>query len=205
MTSDAELLAAWRQGDGKAGSELFQRHYGSVHRFLVNKVDDELEDVIQRTFEICAKGQHRFEGRSSFLSYVLGIARHLVLQHWEGRRRGRGDQDIDELAIQDLGAGPSSLLARSEDHRRLLEALRRLPLKEQIILELSFWEEFTGPQLGEFLGVPEDTARSRLRRAKLSLAEELRRLERSASAAESTSDDLDRWAAGIRAQLHPPG
>jgi RNA polymerase sigma factor (sigma-70 family) len=201
VSSDTELLAAWREGDVQAGNELFQRHYATVHRFLVNKVDDELEDVLQRTFEACAKGRERFEGRSSFRSYLLGIARKLVLQHWEARRRRRDHRDIEDLAISDLGAGPSTLLARSEEHRRLLEALRRLPLRQQIMLELYFWEELTGPEIGDLLGIPEDTARSRLRRAKLRLADQINRLERSADALESTSEDLERWAAGVRAQL----
>jgi RNA polymerase sigma factor (sigma-70 family) len=173
----------------------------TVHRFLVNKVDDEVEDLLQRTFEACAKASERFEGRSSFRSYVLGIARKQVLQHWDRRRR-RGDRDdIEDHAIHDLGAGPSTLLTRNEAHRRLLEALRRLPLKQQIMLELYFWEELTGPEIGELLGVPEDTVRSRLRRAKLRLAEIMLELERSVGAPESTSDDLERWAAGVRRQL----
>jgi len=203
VTSDAELLAAWREGDPRAGNELFQRHYATVHRFLVNKVDDDLEDLLQRTFEVCAKGRERFEGRSSFRSYLLGIARKLVLQHWEARRRRPDQGDVEDLAIADLGAGPSTLIARGEQHRRLLEALRRLPLRQQIMLELYFWEELTGAEIGELLGVPEDTARTRLRRAKLRLAETLNRLERSAKALESTSEDLERWAAAVRAQLLP--
>lgn len=201
MQSDAELLTAWRAGDTKAGNELFRRHYGTVHRFLVNKVDNELEDLLQRTFEACAEGRDRFEGRSSFRSYLLGIARNLVLQHWDKRRRAPRSESVEDLAVHDLAAGPSTVLARNASHRRLLEALRRIPLKYQIVLELYFWEELTGPQLGEALGILEDTARSRLRRAKLKLAGELNRLERSASALESTSADLERWAAGVRTQL----
>lgn len=201
MVSDLDLLAAWREGDSRAGNELFRRHYGTVHRFLVNKVDDELEDLLQRTFEICASGRDRFEGRSSFRSYLLGIARNLVRKHWDSRRRHKDGRDIEELAIHELGAGASTLIARSEEHRRLLEALRRLPLKQQIMLELYFWEDLSGPALGEFLGIPENTARSRLRRAKLSLAEHINKLERGARVLESTSDDLERWAAGIRAQM----
>ncbi|PRP99975.1 RNA polymerase sigma factor [Enhygromyxa salina] len=201
MEGEAELLSAWRRGDLQAGNELFHRHYGAVRRFLANKVDNDLEDLLQRTFEICAKGKDGFEGRSSFRTYLLGIARNLVLQHWEGRHRGRAHENIEEFAIHDLGAGPSTLLARSEAHRRLLEALRRLPLKHQVVLELSFWEELPGGELGEVLGVPEDTARSRLRRAKLQLTKQLNHLERSASAMQSTSDDLEQWAASVRAQL----
>lgn len=202
VPSDIELLTAWREGDTRAGNELFRRHYSAVHRFLANKVDDDVEDVLQRTFEICATSSDRFAGRSSFRAYLLGIARNLVLQHWERRRRTPTRESIEDTSIHDLGAGPSTLLTRDQAHRRLLEALRRMRLRDQILLELSFWEEFTGPQLAEFLGVPEDTARSRLRRAKLELAAEVNRVERSGQCThESTSDDLERWAADVRMQI----
>lgn len=199
--TDAELLDAWRAGDNAAGNQLFRRHYGSVHRFLANKVDGEVEDFIQRTFEACVHGRERFEGRSSFRAFLLGIARNLVRKHWENRRRRPRPSEIEAHSLEELGAGPSTLLVRRAEHRRLLHALRRLPLAQQTALELYFWEELTGPELAEVLGVPEDTARSRVRRAKLRLGEELARLERRAQAAASTSDDLDRWVADIRAQL----
>ena len=44
------------------------------------------------------------------------------------------------------------------------------------MLELYYWEALTGGEIGELLGVPEDTARSRLRRARLLLEAEIQRL-----------------------------
>jgi len=38
-STDSELLQAWRDGDEKAGTALFQRHFSSVYRFFHNKVD----------------------------------------------------------------------------------------------------------------------------------------------------------------------
>lgn len=203
MSSDADLLKAWAQGDRAAGSELFTRHYSTVRCFFANKVDDAAEDLIQQTFAECVAGRHRFEGRSSFRAYLLGIARNLLRQHWEARR-GRGAVDIEELSLSELGAGPSTLLARDREHKRLLDALRQVSLEQQIILELYYWEGLTGSALGEALGVGEETARSRLRRAKIALAKEYRRLERFAGVPESTDEDLERWAVGVRAKVIGP-
>ncbi|NJK30946.1 MAG: sigma-70 family RNA polymerase sigma factor [Deltaproteobacteria bacterium] len=200
MTPDEQLLQAWRSGDKRAGNELFQRYFETVRRFFANKVDDDLEDLVQRTFIACVEGQQRFEGRSEFRSYLLGIARHLLWKHWEARRTRGRPEPIDELSVTDLGAGPSSLFARSQDERRLLDALRRIPLRDQLVLEFYYWEELSGSELGEVLGVSEETARSRLRRAKLALGKELRRLERFAGVPESTDDDIEQWARRVRDQ-----
>jgi RNA polymerase sigma factor (sigma-70 family) len=196
--SDQELLVAWRAGDRQAGSELFTRHYSTVRRFFANKVDDALEDLIQRTFEACIAAENRFEGRGSFSAYLRSTARHLLYKHWDARRVRGIALPIEEVSLHDLGAGPSSVLARNQAERLLLEALRRVPLRDQEILELFYWEELTGPQLAEQLGVPEQTARSRLRRARLNLAKEYRRLERFAGAPESTDEQLEDWARGVR-------
>ncbi|MFO7562317.1 MAG: sigma-70 family RNA polymerase sigma factor [Enhygromyxa sp.] len=201
MSTDEELLAAWGQGDRAAGSELFTRHYSTVRRFFANKADDAAEDLIQQTFASCVAGRARFEGRSSFRTYLLGIARNLLRQHWEARR-GRGQHiDIEEVSLAELGAGPSTLISRDRDHRRLLDALRQVPLEQQIILELYYWEGLSGSALGEALGVGEDTARSRLRRAKVALGKEFRRLERFAGVPESTDENLERWAFDLRAKI----
>jgi RNA polymerase sigma factor (sigma-70 family) len=205
VDSDEALLLAWRAGDRRAGNQLFQRHYETVRRFFINKVDRDLEDLIQRTFEGCMKGQERFEGRSSFLAYLRGIARHLLLQHWESRRARDRDVDIDELSLAELGAGPSSVLAKSQADKRLLDALRQLPLKDQELLELFYWENLSGPALAEVLGMPENTVRSRLRRAKLALKKAYLRLERFAGVPESSNHDLEDWARGLRGQLKLTG
>ncbi len=198
MLSDEELLTAWGQGDRAAGTELFTRHYSTVRCFFINKANDAAEDLIQQTFAACVAGRERFAGRASFRAYLLGIARNLLRQHYESRRGVGKLVDVEELSLAELGAGPSTLLARDRAHKRLLDALRQVSLEQQIVLELYYWEGLSGAGLGEALGVPEETARSRLRRAKLALAKEYRRLERFAGVPESSDQDLERWAVGVR-------
>ena len=48
--TDFELLEAWREGDQRAGKELFARHFDSIYRFFRSKVDDAAEDLTQQTF-----------------------------------------------------------------------------------------------------------------------------------------------------------
>jgi RNA polymerase sigma-70 factor (ECF subfamily) len=55
----------------------------------------------------------------------------------------------------------------------MLSALRRLPLDDQLLLQMHYWDGLTGPALSRALDLPEGTVRSRLRRAKAKLAERL--------------------------------
>ena len=96
---------------------------------------------------------------------------------------------------------PSALAAAQEEHRLLLQGLRRLPLELQISLELHFWEGMSGRELAEVLDVSEGTVRSRLRRAKEQLARHIDELTQDAALVESTLTNLDRWATSLREQL----
>jgi len=203
MTSDrdASQLQAWRDGDRRAGNELFQRHFEPVRRFFVNKVDAEAAELVQKTFLRCVGAQVRFEGRSSFRTFLFAIAHNVLREHYRDRRKAERQDDIDERSVVDLGAGPSTALSAKREQRALLMALRQIPLKFQVLLELYFWERLTGPQLGEVLGIPEDTARSRLRRGKELLRASLREVAGSAEIAQSTAGDLDGWAAAVRQRM----
>jgi len=199
--ADRELLDAWRSGSSDAGNTLFQRHFAAVHRYFANKVGTErdVEELIQRTFLATVEARDRFSGASSFKTWVLGIAHNLLCDHYRGRHRGGGPPiDLSEISVRDLCAGPSTLLGRQRDEQALLEALRAIPFDAQVILELYFWERMTGPELGEWLAIPENTARSRLRKAKLVLLNALRNIGTTARPLAS-DDDLDAWAADVRA------
>lgn len=196
--SDLVLLDAWRAGDKVAGDRLFVRHFSSVDRFFRNKVGaDSIQDLTQRTFMVCVERPENFQRTSSFRTYLLGIAHNILREHYRAKTKHR-HQDIDAIAVVDLGAGPSTLLGAREEQRLLLEALRSVPLESQVILELYFWERLTGPQIAAMLGVPEDTARSRLRRARLNVGEVLKRLASSKTLLDSTLENLDSWARSVR-------
>jgi RNA polymerase sigma factor (sigma-70 family) len=198
MGSDDELLAAWRMGDQRAGNQLFSRHFRTVRVYFANKVDaSELEDLVQRTFEACIKQREGMAQRASVAAYLLGIAHNLLCRHWRERARHPTD-DIEEHSIASLGAGPSSIFAHNENDKRLVEALRRIPLKYQEVLELYYWEGLNGRELAEALGVGEETARSKLSRAKKLLG---RRMEQSIKRLDATDEDLVGWARRIREQI----
>lgn len=204
MSDDLTLLASWRDGDKQAGEELFRRHLDTLQRFFQNKVSGNIDDLIQQTMLACLEGHKRFEQRASFRSYVLGVARYNLFEHY---RRTKFSNERFELAtstVHDMGHSPSAQLARTSEERQLLEALRRLPVDLQIALELNYWDGLTGPELAEVLEIPLDTAYSRLRRAKDLLREQLARLADSPERLAQTQTDLDQWATSLRTRVNAP-
>ncbi len=196
--SDLELLNAWSNGDKPAGAALFDRHFGALSRFFHNKAGDAADDLIQQTLLACLEAKDGFEARSSFRTFLFSIARNVLFDHHRRRHRGPKPLDFSVSSIAELAPSASSVLVAAGRQRSLLEALRSIPLQFQVVLELSFWERLTAAQIGDVVGAPEGTVRTRLRRAKELLAKELRRIENLGLPLESTIAQLDDWAAAVR-------
>jgi RNA polymerase sigma factor (sigma-70 family) len=193
--TDEELFRAWQTGDRRAGEALFERHYDALDRFFINKVGDRAGDLVQRTFVACIEAAARFRGDSSFRTFMFAIARNQLLQHLRDHGRERDRLDPAITSICDLDPSPSLVAARREQERLLLAALRRLPLDEQIALELHYWEQLSATEIAAVLEIPVGTAKSRLRRARDRLEAALAGPDPAQAA---TLDDLERWAKDLR-------
>ena len=167
-------------------------------------MDHSAEDLVQRTFAACVEGRDRFREDATFRTYLYGIAHNLLCEYFRDKRRSLEELDLEKVSIVDLGASPMSLLAARSDERLLLHALRQIPLASQVILELCYWEQMTGAELGQFLGVPENTARSRLRKARKQLEATMAALAHG-PVDDGSIRDLDQWAARLRGQFAPQG
>lgn len=200
MQDDAELLAAWRGGDPKAGQALFERYFDQVSRFFINKVPFDHEDLIQETFIACVGGRDRIRDDTRFRSYLFSTA-YNVLKRYFGRNAGpRRPEELEASTAQDLAPGPSTLMRASEQDRLLLDALRRIPLELQVVLELGYWEGMSSAEIGEALGISPTTARTRMFRGREKLFGILAKTAPKGDSSSSVAD-LDDWAKRVRASL----
>lgn len=201
--SDGALVEAWKAGDASAGEALFERHYDAVARFFFNKADEvSAQDLIQRTFLACIEGLPRLAASDSFRGYLFGVAYRSLCKHYERQARERGRLDVLADSVADLGArSPTQAFVAHEEQRLLLRALRAIPLEHQALLEWMYWEKLPLTEIAAMLQVPVNTVKTRLRRGRQLLAEAMARLADSPGLRQSTHDDLERWAAGLRGQL----
>ena len=201
MDSDEALLIAWNGGDRRAGSELLRRYFPPLFRFFRNKVDAGCDELIQETMYACISGRARLRDTPNFRAFVFGIARNVLLSHFRRVTKAERHLDFDAQSVAALGSSPSSIFARSSEHKLLGMALRAIPLEHQVALELFYWEELSGAELAGVLGVPEGTVRTRLRKARQLLLAKLEELADDPEVLQTTSADLERWLAELRTRL----
>lgn len=169
-STDAELLTAWAQGDDASAEVLVKRHSRELFGFFQGRGARDVDDLMQQTLLDCLDHCRRGATIGNFRALLFAIARRRLVD--ELRRNGRTPV-VEEAGAEDVRDGrtsPSQGIARAQDERVVLEALRRLPLETQILLELFYWRGFTGPDLARAMDLPEGTVRGRLRSARTQLS-----------------------------------
>lgn len=183
MSDDFAQWRSWVNGDEAAGGALVSRHFLAVYRFFASKLPDQADDLTQSTFEACITVRDTFRADSNFRAFLMGIARKQLLRHLEGRGQLMGGRAASEVSIADLDPSPSTAMAQVQEHERLLNAMRSIPIDFQIVLELHYWQDLHTKEIATILEIPPGTVKSRLFRAR-------ERLRESLAAADAARDDL---------------
>jgi len=199
VSDDAQLLQRWRDGDARAGSALFDRHFDSVWRFFAHKVGDGVDDLVQQTFLACVRRRDHIDPALGFRPYLFAVARSRLYDRLR-ERANAPELDLGTVSVADLGITPSAVLSEREDERLVVHALRQLPLQHQVLLELYYFESMSGPQLAAALEIPEGTARTRLRRGLQLLRAQVDALATSPELRSHTQSTLASWAAKLGAE-----
>lgn len=175
--SDAELIAQ-SLADSDAFGEVFLRHHDSVFQFVARRLGRDLApdttaEVFIKAFEI----RERFDpGRASALPWLLGISVNVVGDQL--RRKSRRERQHIAFAglVQPSDLGENDIVGRldAESARSALnDALGMLKSADREVILLSALEQRSYQEIGEALGIPTGTVRSRLARARAQLREHL--------------------------------
>ena len=206
MHDDAELYRQWKAGDAAAGRRLVERHYDGITRFFRTKAGPSADDLVQRVFMVVADPRGGFRGDSSFRTYLFGVARNVLFEHYrELGRDPRGELDVSVSSVHDLFPGLSTMAAQRADERLLYEALQRIPIDIQMTLELFYWEDLTVAELAHALEIPEGTVKSRLHRGRTLLEQAMAKLPAPADAKASVRVILGEWVERMRVAVGDQG
>lgn len=179
-TTDEELLARYVKGDVRAFELLLSRHRGGVYSFLLRSVRDPAaaEDLFQETFLRVVQRADQFTGQSKLTTWVYTIARNLTVDHAR-RMRHRRHASLDAPVSGSSDGGARNLGEQVQGHERSAdraaiegqararfhEALDALPEEQREVFLLRQVDGLAFADIAAILGVPENTAKSRMRYA----------------------------------------
>lgn len=187
--SESGLLRLTAAGDEDAFRAVYQQFQGPVYRFALHMAGSTAvaEDVTQEVFMTLIEKRSRFDAdRGTLRSYLLGMARNLLLRRFERDHKfvalpdyespSNGATPAQHNGNRAAASVPPLDLVRNENIERVRQAVLSLPTEYRETVVLCELQEFSYEQAAEVLGCPVGTIRSRLHRARTILAEKLREL-----------------------------
>ena len=167
MRSDDELMLVYRAGEPHAFDVLFERYRDPIWRFFRRRVPDaqRSEELSQETFLAVLKNAHRYEPRSSFRSYLFGIAVNLLSASRREQRR-EAPSPLEGIDAAAPGCDVTAVLW-------VRQALAALDDQDREVLMLREYEQLSYEEIAAVAGVAVGTVRSRLFRARLALRDKL--------------------------------
>jgi RNA polymerase sigma-70 factor, ECF subfamily len=178
--TDLALLERSAAGDREAFDAIVARHGPSVYRLarLLAPRQDEADDVFQQAFLAAWKGASQFRGEASARTWLMAIARNAAIGLRRRHLRERvTDTPLDELGVRAGWGGPDpEALAVAAEHReRLAAAFAALAPEDREVITLRDLEGLSGEEAAALLGIGVAAMKSRLHRARMTLAAQVRK------------------------------
>jgi RNA polymerase sigma-70 factor (ECF subfamily) len=186
VADDRDLVARLQAGDESAFVELVRTYQPRLQRLAESVVSSRsvAEEVVQDTWLAVVRGVERFEGRSTFKTWLFHIllnrARSAVGR--EHRALPLSSQDVSERfdASGAWSTPPVPWAEEAEDRLvaqhladRVRELLPDLPAAQREVLLLRDIEGVSAPDVCELLGVSDGNQRVLLHRARVHLRQKL--------------------------------
>ena len=172
--AEIEWLRRAQQGEDAAFSRLVEVYqkpvYNLCYRMLGNAGD--AEDAAQETFIRAYKAIKRYDPSRKFSTWLLTIASNYCIdQH---RRRKLPTFSVDEFETPDIpekAPGMESRLVQGEYQQQIAELLDELKPKDRSAVIMRYWYDYSYEEISEALSLSVSAVKSRLHRARQTLAE----------------------------------
>ncbi|WP_423925445.1 RNA polymerase sigma factor [Candidatus Palauibacter sp.] len=178
--TDRTLVLRAQSGERAAFGELVTRYMQRAYYTALGLVGNHADalDLSQEAFARAFRARATIDAERPFFPWLYQIIRRLCFNHTRDQRSCR--QKLEKvgswLADTTMGAQPLSpekAVERAELRDRVAAAIERLAEREREALVLREFEGLRYREIAELLGIPIGTVRSRLYRARRSLAREI--------------------------------
>jgi RNA polymerase sigma-70 factor (ECF subfamily) len=181
---DQDLVVAARKGDRDAFKTLFERYHRRAYAlaFGVLRHQDDALDVVQDAFIKAHKYLDKFEGNSSFYTWLYRIVMNLAIDHLRKHRRVK-PVELDETRVQEdadnallprlLGGNPGRALMDKQIRARIDQALDELSENHRAVLVMRELEGLSYEEMAQAMNCSKGTIMSRLFHARKNMQKRL--------------------------------
>ncbi len=179
--ADEAIIRRCQAGDWSDYDRLVERHRRIVWAAIDAVIDNKslIPDLVQESFIRAYRKMGTYQFKSSFSSWIFRLARNHAISYLRSKaaklRSTSIDDDSDENQpiSQRLAGGtePAAEYEREDMRRSLDMFLSQLPEHYRAVLNLYYLQEYSYEEIAQIQGIPLNTVRTHLRRARQKLME----------------------------------
>jgi RNA polymerase sigma-70 factor (ECF subfamily) len=160
----------------KIAEEICLKYQNKLKTFILQKVKDALdvEEILQETLIAASQSLPTFAGKSSFFTWLCGIANHEIADFYRKKKIKTflfsHFPFLENLVSEALG--PEEELLKAEVRKEVKKVLGRLSEGYAQILRLKYYQSLSMVEIAQKLGMTVKAVESRLTRARQAFKKE---------------------------------
>lgn len=176
--TDEDLVRGFKEGDLDAFTEIVRRHQRPLVNFFYRQVWDrhKAEDLAQEIFLRLYRAMERYDPRAKFTTFLYRMARNL----WIDSVRANASRPKVSSLERPVGGGsetetgsflpvavpePGDAISHIEEMEEVRRAVMTLPEEYRVVILLAEFQQMRYEEIGEVLGIPVGTVKSRMHHA----------------------------------------
>jgi len=181
--SDEALMGRYARGDAAAFELLYRRHEMRIWRYLERNVGSRAtaDELMQEVWFAVARDAPRYRASAKFTTWLFTIAHHRMIDAMRASRPqvsleavGYEAGPVIEQLTADPSAGPLAAAVAQDQAGALLQALAQLPEEQRDAFLMQVEGELSVEEIAAITHSSFETAKSRLRYARMKLRELLK-------------------------------
>ncbi len=171
---EPDVLNLVHQGNQEAFTQLVEMYQKPVYNLCYRMLGDpdEAEDAAQETFLRVYKNIKHYDAKRPFTTWLLSIAAHHCIDQLRKRRMIVISMDgTPYLDPPDGLPGPEASFYTHEDQKRVQTLLKTLNPHDRAAVVMYYWYDFSYDEIAKSLSLTSSAVKSRLHRARLSMAQ----------------------------------
>ncbi|MVM33326.1 sigma-70 family RNA polymerase sigma factor [Spirosoma sp. HMF4905] len=175
FTTEAQLIAALKRGEGRAHKVVYERFAGKMlavcTRYCANR--DDAEEVMLDGFMRVFEKIEQFREDGSFEGWIRRVMVTESLMFLRKNKQWRQEIPIEDVTVEPDYAWADTAVNEND----LLRIVNQLPDGYRTVFNLYAIEGYSHAEIAEMLGISEGTSKSQLSRARMLLQANLKKLE----------------------------
>lgn len=160
----ASLVVRSQKGDSDAFAEIYAMTYNKVYNYACHYLKDTYlaQDAVQEIYISALKNIHKIKNPTLFIAWMNQISFHVCFDICKKKNDTYGDIDSEVFEFirdEHISSNPEAHMMQSDERTRLQDAIQKLPLNEQQVIIMRYYNNLKLDAIADAIGSSKSTVK----------------------------------------------